>query len=106
MHYNKLVRDNIPDQLDAKGIEYEKRIANDAEFRDELFKKLNEEIAEFNEAIEMGDQAKITEELTDIIEVINAIKTLPGFENTESVRQQKLADKGGFEKRIILKGEK
>jgi predicted house-cleaning noncanonical NTP pyrophosphatase (MazG superfamily) len=32
--YNKLVRDNIPEHLDSKGISYEKRIANLEEYRE------------------------------------------------------------------------
>ncbi len=97
--YNKLVRDNIPDHLDAKGISYEKRIADVEEYKKELIKKLDEEIKEFLEI-------KNTEELADIIEVIEALKKLPEFSDVEEVRIKKLKDKGGFEKKIILKGEK
>lgn len=97
--YNKLVRDKIPEFLDSKSISYEKRIADDKEYKTELIKKLKEEIQEFTEA-------ENTEELADILEVINAILKLPEFSDTEEVRKKKLAEKGGFEKRIILKGEK
>ncbi len=45
--YNKLVRDNIPEYLDKKGISYEKRIAENHEYVEELFKKLDEEVKEF-----------------------------------------------------------
>ena len=50
--YNKLVRDKIPEYLDSKGVLYEKRIANFEEYKEELIKKLDEEIKEsttFNE---------------------------------------------------------
>lgn len=97
--YNKLVRDNIPEMLDTKGITYEKRIASPEEYKIELIKKLAEEIAEFQEA---GD----IEELADVIEVLEAIKKLPEYADVESVRQAKLLERGGFEKQIILKGEK
>jgi len=97
--YNKLVRNNIPEFLDSKGISYEKRIANTEEYREELIKKLDEEIKEFMEA-------KNTEELADIIEVVEALKKLPEFSNVEEIRLKKLKDRGGFEKQIILKGEK
>lgn len=97
--YNKLVRDNIPEMLDVKGISYEKRIASPEEYKIELMKKLSEEIAEFQEN---GD----IEELADVIEVLEAIKKLPEYVEVESVRQAKLAERGGFEKQIILKGEK
>ena len=64
-----------------------------------LIKKLKEEVGEFLEE-------KNTEELADIIEVVNAIKKLSEFENVEEIRLKKLEEKGGFEKRIILKGNK
>jgi predicted house-cleaning noncanonical NTP pyrophosphatase (MazG superfamily) len=97
--YNKLVRDKIPEHLDSQGISYEKRIADPEEYKEELFKKLDEEIKEFQEA-------KNSEELADILEVIEAIKKLPEFANVEEVKSKKLEEKGGFEKKIILKGEK
>lgn len=97
--YNKLVRDRIPEILDAKNISYEKRIASLGEYKVELIKKFKEE---FNEFMEMND----AEELADIIEVIEALKKLPNYKNTEKIRQKKFREKGGFEKRIILKGKK
>lgn len=97
--YNKLVRDNIPDQLRAKNISFEEKIASDEEYKQELIKKLSEELAEFQ-----VDES--VEELADLQEVINALKKLPEYANLEEVRQAKLAEKGGFTKKIILKGEK
>lgn len=97
--YNKLVRDKIPEILDEKGISYEQRIASDEEYRDELIKKLVEEVEEFVE-----DES--VEELGDVIEVINSLKTLPEYNGVENAREEKLNKKGGFEKRFILKGEK
>ncbi len=97
--YNKLVRDNIPEQLRSKNISFEERIANDEEYKQELVKKLSEELTEF---LVDGN----IEELADLQEVINALKELPEYANLEEVRLAKLADKGGFEKMIILKGEK
>lgn len=97
--YNKLVRDKIPEYLDSKGISYEKRIATTEEYKEELTKKLDEEVQEFMEA-------KDIEELADIVEVVEALKKLPEFSNVEEIRIKKLQDRGGFEKKIILKGEK
>jgi predicted house-cleaning noncanonical NTP pyrophosphatase (MazG superfamily) len=97
--YNKLVRDKIPELLDSKGVPYEKRIATQEELRIELIKKLEEETKEFQET-------PTVEELADVIEVIEALKKLPEFANIEEVRNKKLLEKGGFEKKIILKGEK
>lgn len=97
--YNKLVRDKIPDILDKKGIQYEKRIATAEEYRIELIKKLQEETQEFLED-------KSIDELADVIEVVEALKKVPEYENVENVRIQKRQERGAFEERIILKGEK
>ncbi len=97
--YNKLVRDYIPEQLRARNISFEERIASDVEYKTELIKKLAEELAEFQ-----SDES--VEELADLQEVINALKNLPEYATLEEVRIAKLEDKGGFTKKIILKGEK
>lgn len=97
--YNKLVRDNIPGVLDKKGVSYEKRIASPEEYKQELIKKLREELEEFEQA---GD----IEELADVLEVIEALKQLPEYQDVENIRIQKKEERGGFEGRIILKGEK
>ena len=98
-HYEKLVRDRNPEILDAKGVSYEKRIADDTEYRTELIKKLVEEAAEFSEAGSI-------EELADVLEVIAALRVLPEYADVEVVRVKKVAERGSFSERIILKGEK
>lgn len=97
--YNKLVRDKIPEILDKKGVLYEKRIANNEEYKIELIEKLHEEIQEFSE---LGD----IEELADIVEVVEAFKKLPEYSNLHNIVNKKREEKGGFDERIILKGEK
>lgn len=97
--YNKLVRDKIPEMLDAKGVSYEKRIASPEEYREELIKKLSEEVGEF---VEAGDP----EELADVLEVIEALRRLPEYQNVDQLRLKKLNERGGFDGKIILKGEK
>jgi predicted house-cleaning noncanonical NTP pyrophosphatase (MazG superfamily) len=97
--YNKLVRDKVPEILDEKGVSYEKRIASPEEYKAELIKKLGEEIQEFSEA---GD----LEELADVVEVIEALKQLPEYSDVETIRQKKREERGGFDEKIILKGQK
>lgn len=97
--YNKLVRDNIPEILDKKGISYEKRIASKEEYKIELIKKLAEEAGEFSAECSV-------EELADVMEVVEALKKLPDYASVEEVRKEKATEKGAFDKRIILKGEK
>jgi len=85
--------------LDAKGVVYEKRIASDQEYKEELLKKINEEVQEFLEAGNI-------EELVDVLEVVEALKKLPEYSDVDKIRQIKREEKGGFDDRIILKGEK
>ncbi len=98
-HYEKLVRDNIPALLDGKGVPYEKRIATDKEYKVELLKKLLEEASEFAEA-------GAIEELADVLEVVTALRELPEYASVDSIQKAKREERGGFEKRIILSGEK
>lgn len=98
--YNKLVRDKIPEILDQKGISYEKRIASEEEYKTELIKKLGEEAQEF---LESGGSI---EELADVLEVLESLKSLPEYQEVEQVRLSKREERGGFEERVMLKGEK
>jgi predicted house-cleaning noncanonical NTP pyrophosphatase (MazG superfamily) len=97
--YEKLVRDKIPEILGGKNVPYEKRMASAEEYKSELIKKLNEEVGEFSEA-------GAPEELADVIEVVEALKKLPEYAEVEEIRKKKLTERGGFEKRLILKGKK
>ena len=97
--YQKLVRDKIPELLDAKGISYERWTASPDEYTKELIAKLQEESAEFAEA-------GAIEELADVLEVIGALIALPEYADVENIRAQKRIERGGFDAKIILKGEK
>ncbi|MEN9604927.1 MAG: hypothetical protein RJB39_612 [Candidatus Parcubacteria bacterium] len=97
--YNKLVRDKIPEILDKKGISYEKRIASPEEYKTELVTKLQEEVDEFKAETDI-------EELADVMEVLESLKNLPEYSGAEEVRLRKREERGGFDDRIILKGEK
>lgn len=99
-NYDKLVRDNIPEILDKKGVKYEQRVASLEEYRFELVRKLEEEVREF-----LSSDGS-PEELADVIEVIEALKLLPEYQLVEKIRQDKKNERGGFEKRLILKGQK
>lgn len=89
----------IPEILDKKGVKYEKRIAGDDEYKSELVKKLEEEVVEFKKDLSV-------EELADVLEVLDALKKIPDYANVEDVRFTKKEEKGGFDKRYILSGEK
>ena len=97
--YQKLVRDKIPEYLTTKGISFEQHVATDEEYRQALIDKLVEEAAEFAEA-------GAPEELADVMEVVLALRTLPEYAEVEVERLKKLEEKGGFERRFIVRGEK
>lgn len=95
--YNKLVRDKIPDIIRADGKRLKSRVLDDAEHLEALIKKLEEEVAELAEA-------RNTEELADVYEVLmalaGALKIEPG--ELEKVRRDKAAERGGFQQKIFL----
>lgn len=97
-HYNKLVRDNIPDIMLQKGKKLTYHAANsEQEIWYHLMKKLQEEINSFS----------VRQSLTqyvDIIDVLNEIQTFRNFEDTEvqAHREDKNAQLGGFNQHWIL----
>ena len=97
MHYHKLIRDKIPDIIKSKGETPITHIADEKEYAEALAKKLHEEADEFS-------TKPSVEEAADILEVLLAVARLNNIDLTklEEVRQKKAAERGGFEKRIIL----
>lgn len=95
--YNKLVRDRIPEIIEADGRKCVTRILSDEEYIKMIDAKLDEELAEYH-----SDQS--IEELADLVEVIHAAARARGcpIEQLESIRKEKAAKRGGFEKRILL----
>jgi predicted house-cleaning noncanonical NTP pyrophosphatase (MazG superfamily) len=95
--YDKLVRDKIPEIIRQAGEEPKTRILNDAEYLDELVKKLGEEYDEFK-----ADMS--AEELADLQEVILALAEALHIsrEQLEHIRLDKVAKRGAFEHKIFL----
>ena len=96
--YNKLVRDRIPEIIEASGKNCVTEILSDADYLKMLDAKLDEELAEYH-----ADQN--IEELADLLEVIRACAVARGHsvEELEHVRAEKAAKRGSFEKKILLK---
>lgn len=96
--YEKLVRDRIPEIITEDNQAPVTRTLGDTEFRRKLLEKLVEEATELLESD--GDLG----EIADVIEVLNALKPVLGYtdEEIETARAEKVAKRGGFEKRIFL----
>ena len=96
--YNKLVRDRIPEIIEADGKICVYEILSDEDYIALLDQKLNEELAEYQES-------KSLEELADLLEVMQAAVKARGWtlEELEQVRSDKASKRGGFEKKILLK---
>lgn len=94
---NKLARNNIHENLALRGATAITRSLSDQEYKQALFAKLQEEVAEFL-------QDPIPEELADIQEVINAlIPVIAGSkEEFEKIREEKFKFRGGYDKKIFL----
>ena len=95
--YNKLVRDRIPEIIESSGRTCTCSILSAEDYISMLDAKLDEELSEYQES-------KSLEELADLVEVIGAVVKARGYtwEQLTSVRKQKLNERGGFEKRILL----
>ncbi|WP_144596701.1 nucleoside triphosphate pyrophosphohydrolase [Bacillus cereus] len=99
--YNKLVRDNILEIIEAEGLSYNARILTSDELLVEVKAKMIEEAHEFMEVVE---KKEAIEELADILELIHASLGAYGvdFEELEAIRKEKKEKRGGFEKAIYL----
>lgn len=95
--YNKLVRDKIPEIIEADGKTCKTRILDDEEYLAALEEKLNEEVAEYQ-------KDKNLEEMADVLEVLQAICVAKGYslEELEAMRAKKAEKRGGFTDKVFL----
>ena len=93
----KLVRDNIPQIIEASGRKAKTRVLDDEEYKGRLLGKLQEEVNEFldNQSIE---------ELADILEVIDCLKNAYSINEDEliKIKNDKKKTRGSFNKKIFL----
>ena len=95
--YNKLVRDRIPEIIEAGGSACVTKILSDEEYLHMLDQKLTEELAEYHAN---GNP----EELADLLEVIYAAALARGVTADElnKIRSEKAAKRGAFQQKILL----
>ena len=98
--YNKLVRDKIPEIIEANGEKPITRTLNDDEYKIELEKKLNEE---YQEVLKATGKNRV-EELADMIEVIKFLAKLENatLEDVIAMSKEKGVKKGTFENKVFL----
>lgn len=96
--YYKLVRDLIPDIIAASGKTCVTEMLSDEDYLRMVDAKLDEELAEYH-------REPCLEELADLVEVIYAAAKARGYslEELERVRAAKAAERGAFERKILLK---
>ena len=96
--YYKLVRDRIPEIIEAAGKRCAVEVLSDEEYRRMADAKLDEELAEFR-------REPCPEELADLLEVVYAVAGAYGWsiEELETIRREKAEKRGTFEKKLLLK---
>ena len=98
--YNKLVRDNIPDIIIAKGETPVTRILEDEEYKKSLEVKLFEE---YEEVLSSEGEDRC-EELADLMEVIRSLAKLENktLEDIIALADEKREKRGGFDGKVYL----
>jgi len=98
---NKLVRDNVPTQLEITGSQLDWRYLNDAEYDEALREKLIEESEEAQQAESREDLIK---ELASILEAMDALCALHSISKEEllEIKAQKREAKGGYDTRKFV----
>lgn len=98
--YNKLIRDKIPQIIEATGKKAKVRILEEEEYMEMLTNKLQEELDEYNVA---NGEEQIAE-LADLVEVVYAILNNRNISiaEFEKIRLSKKEERGGFEERLLL----
>ncbi|MDQ0253367.1 putative house-cleaning noncanonical NTP pyrophosphatase (MazG superfamily) [Evansella vedderi] len=99
--YNKLVRDKIPNVIEATGKSFRTRNLDEEEYIKELKLKLAEEVGEYQATL---DDGQAIEELADVMEIVHALARVHGstIEEVDKVREEKANKRGGFQERIFL----
>jgi predicted house-cleaning noncanonical NTP pyrophosphatase (MazG superfamily) len=100
--YGKLIRDRIPEIMDAARVRYEVAVLDDAAFRSALRAKLLEEATE---AASAGSGEELAKEIADLFEVVEALLAVEGvgLEVVRSVQQERREARGGFGRRLELR---
>lgn len=100
LHYNKLIRDKVPEIMRKQGKKLQYHVAStDEEFEFKLRAKLQEEIDEFAVRMDMDS-------LADVFEVMDAICDFYGVDvkDLKAHKENRKIELGGFSGKIVLDG--
>jgi predicted house-cleaning noncanonical NTP pyrophosphatase (MazG superfamily) len=100
-HYHKLIRDRIPEIMDAAGVGYQLGTLAGDDYARALREKLLEEATE---VVQAGDRDALLLELADLREVIDALCADAGVSEAElaQAQRQRRAERGAFARRLEL----
>ena len=98
--HNKLVRDRIPEIIRTSGNQCETTTLSNLDYIEALKHKLVEEAQE----VAIAQPDKLTEELADVMEIIETLIIATGIEieTVKEIQKQKRSTRGGFDNRIKL----
>jgi len=98
--YNKLVRDRIPEIIQASGQQYVTEVLSEEEYQQALRQKLIEEAHEAADS----DVSGLVGELADLYEVMDALAKVYGIEHEAILVEQrrKRDERGDFSQRVRL----
>lgn len=99
--YNKLVRDKVPQIIKNNGKTPTTRILPKGEYIKEICNKTEEEL---NEYLEATTKEHKLEELSDLLELINALAEHEGttLKEINNIRKKKAEERGSFSDRVFL----
>ena len=99
--YSKLIRDKVPDIIEAAGKKFLTQRLSEDRYKRALKQKLVEEAREVQGAESI---AELTEELADVAEVMDTLIAVLGisWQEVREAQKQKKLERGGFEKRLKL----
>ena len=100
--YNKLIRDRIPEIMEARGVKFKTSILSQDDYKNELLNKLVEESREVQAA--KTDRSELIKELGDVLEVIDYLIIAFGLDSEEirTVKAERKESRGGFAEKLFL----
>ena len=99
-HYNKLVRDRIPEIIQADGRAFETETMSESDYKQALRDKVLEE----GQEVATATDDELIKEIADLYEVIDALIAAYALDKDTIIetQQSRREKRGGFEQRIRL----